>query len=274
MPPTTTLLDDPVGVIPSGGMATRLAPLPCSKELLPIGFRPTPSGPRPKVVASYLLDSFTEAGVRDVFWLLDRGKTDVMSYFGSGAAFGTRLAYVAIDSSPSVVHTVDGARAFLRDRPVLFGFPDIIFEPKALVRRVWERLRSGGADVVLGAVRAPPEQIADRVLVGPGGRALEVRVKPLDSTWSDVWLVAAWTPGFTRFLHSWLAEQQGGTEAPLRSELHMGHAVQAALTTGMSIFVETFHDGSFIDAGTAAGLASALHRYGTTLDAEPHAATL
>src|SRR5688500_804040 len=127
MPHATTLLDEPLGVIPGGGIATRLAPLPCSKELLPIGFRATPSGPRPVVGASCLRDSFTEARVRQVFWLLDRGKTDVMSYFGSGAAFGTRLAYVAIDSSPSVLHTVDGARAFLRDRPVLFGFPDIIF---------------------------------------------------------------------------------------------------------------------------------------------------
>lgn len=274
MLPATTLLDEPVGVIPGGGAATRLAPLPCSKELLPIGFRPTPSGPRPKVVASYLLDSFTEAGVGEVFWLLDRGKADVMSYFGSGAAFGTRLAYVAVDCSPSVVHTVDSARAFLRDRPVVFGFPDIIFEPAALARRVWERLRSGGADVVLGAVFAPAEQIADRVLVGPAGRVLEVRVKPLDSPWPDAWILAAWAPGFTRFLHDWLEEQQARTArgAPPPAELYMGHAVQAAIDAGMSVLVETLHDGSFIDAGTAAGLASALRRYGTALDAEPRAA--
>lgn len=269
MVPTTTLLDEPVGVIPGGGTASRLAPLPCSKELLPIGFRATASGPRPKVVASYLLDSFIEAGVRDVFWLLDRGKADVMSYFGSGAAFGARLAYVAVDSSPSVVHTVDRAWSFLRGRPVLFGFPDIIFEPSALAKRVWERLRGGGADVVLGAVHAPPEQIADRVLVGPEGRVLEVRVKPLDSSW-PAWIIAAWAPGFTDFLHTWLGEQQtGGARAtPLPPELYLGHAVQAAIEGGMSVLVETLHEGSFIDAGTPAGLASALCRYGTAFEAQ------
>lgn len=263
MAPPTTLADQPVGVIPGGGTATRLAPLPCSKELLPIGFRPTPNGPRPKVVSSYLLDSFTEAGVSEVFWLLDRGKTDVMRYFGSGAEFGARLAYVAIDSSPSVVHTVDGARAFLRDRPVLFGFPDIIFEPAALARQVWQRLRGGGADVVLGAVHAPPEQIADRVLVGPGGRALEVQVKPLDSPWPEAWFLAAWGPRFTLFLNTWLVELQAkGRDAPPPAELYMGHAIQAAIGAGLSVLVETSHDGSFIDAGTPAGLASALRRYG------------
>jgi glucose-1-phosphate thymidylyltransferase len=275
MPAVTTFADEPVGVIPGGGTATRLAPLPCSKELLPIGFRATPNGPRPKVVASYLIDSFTEAGVREVFWLLDRAKTDVMSYFGSGEAFGTRLAYVAVDGSPSVVHTVDGARAFLRERPVLFGFPDIIFEPAALARRVWERLRGGGADVVLGAVPAPPEQIADRVRVGPAGRVLEVRVKPLDSPWPDAWILAAWAPGFTRFLQAWLAEQQvkSAREGLLPAELYMGHAVQAAIGAGMSVLVETLHDGSFIDAGTPAGLANALRRYGSTsVDVDPRAA--
>jgi glucose-1-phosphate thymidylyltransferase len=155
---------------------------------------------------------------------------------------------------------------------VLFGFPDIIFEPAALARRVWERLRSGGADVVLGAVHAPPEQIADRVLVGPAGRVLEVRVKPLDSPWPDAWILAAWAPGFTRFLHSWLAEQQARPGAPLRTELYMGHVVQAAISAGMSVVVETLHEGSFIDAGTAAGLASAVGRYGTAFDAEPRGA--
>lgn len=268
MPPT--IADEPVGVIPGGGSATRLAPLPCSKELLPIGFRPTPNGPRPKVVASYLIDSFTEAGARELFWILDRAKADIISYFGSGAAFGTRLAYVATESSPSVLHTLDAAYPFLRDRSVLFGFPDIIFEPRALARRVYGRLQASGADVVLGAVRAPREQIADRVQVGAGGRALEVRVKPADSPWPDAWILAAWAPRFTLFLHSWLAERAeiaGG--AHRLGELYMGHAVQAAIEAGMSVLTETLQDGGFVDTGTAAGWATALRRYGTALELEP-----
>jgi glucose-1-phosphate thymidylyltransferase len=41
-----------VGLIPAGGHAKRIAPLPCSKELYPVGFRAVDDGRslRPKVV--------------------------------------------------------------------------------------------------------------------------------------------------------------------------------------------------------------------------------
>src|SRR5687767_13356160 len=47
-----------LGLIPAAGRAERLGPLPCSKELLPIGFRETPRGPSPKVAGHYLLERF------------------------------------------------------------------------------------------------------------------------------------------------------------------------------------------------------------------------
>ena len=36
--------EDVVGLIPASGQATRIAPLPCSKELFPIGFRTAQDG--------------------------------------------------------------------------------------------------------------------------------------------------------------------------------------------------------------------------------------
>jgi len=254
-----------VGVIPGGGSGQRLAPLPCSKELLPLGFRATAQGPRPKVIANYLLDALREARVEQVYWLIDRSKTDIVTYFGGGAEFGVQLAYAPTEASPSVVHTLVSAAAFLRGRHVLFGFPDIVFEPAtalvALSRRLFER----GADVVLGAVPAPPEIAADRVHVGPEGRALEIRIKPPHSEWPHVWILAAWAPSFTRFLEAWLPARarSGGASGSGAPELYLGHAIQAAIEAGMSIEVETFQEGSFIDVGTAPGYARALRRYGT-----------
>jgi glucose-1-phosphate thymidylyltransferase len=257
-----------VGVIPGGGSATRLAPLPCSKELLPIGFRQTSCGPRPKVIANYLVDGLRLAGARQIFWLIDRAKTDVMNYFGSGNDFGARMAYVPSEGSPSVVHTIDAAYPFLRDRHVLFGFPDIIFEPALAPRKLWERLQQHGVDVVLGAVPAPPEQIADRVEIGADGRALQIRVKPADCPWPDVWILAAWAPRFTSFLHTWLqALQAGPASGSVETELYMGDVLQAAIHAGLSIEVETFQDGSFIDAGTPAGLEAAISRHGASSSA-------
>jgi glucose-1-phosphate thymidylyltransferase len=257
-----------VGVIPGGGGATRLAPLPFSKELLPIGFRETSQGPRPKVIANYFIDSLRAAGVRRVFWLLDKQKADVIGYFGSGERFGVQLAYVPVEASPSVVHTLDRARDFLRDAHVLFGFPDIIFEPFDALARLSARLAAGGADVVLGAVPAPSEVIADRVELGAGGELLKIRVKPLDRGADPVWIVAAWSACFTDFLHTWLEQRSAAPASPSEGarELYIGHAIEAAREAGLSIAVETFPDGCFIDAGTPDGLVAALQRHGAIGD--------
>lgn len=255
-----------LGVIPGGGRGRRLAPLPCSKELLTVGFRATPEGPRPKVVASYLLDSMREAGIDQAFWLLDRSKTDILQYFGNGAEVGVQLAYLPTLASPSVVHTLDGARAFLSDAHVLFGFPDIVFEPVHALRSLRQRLLSGRADVVLAALPAPPQQLADRLRLDAAGRVLEVRVHPVDSDWPHAWILAAWAPSFTRFLERWLLARESlasATLQPASAELYLGHVLQAAIEANLTIEAETFQLGSFIDVGTASGMAAAVRRYGT-----------
>ncbi|MEO8184904.1 MAG: dTDP-glucose pyrophosphorylase [Deltaproteobacteria bacterium] len=254
-----------VGVIPGGGSGERMAPLPSSKELLPLGFRATPRGPRPKVIANYLIDAMREAGVDQVFWLIDRSKTDILQYFGSGAEVGVQLAYVPTEASPSIVHTLDNARGFLGDAQVLFGFPDIVFEPVHALRALRQRLSQGRADVVLAALPSPPEQIADRVVVDATGRALSVLVKPFDGSGSDAWVLAAWAPSFTRFLERWLLARASLASATLQAasaEPYLGHVLQAAIVAGLSIEVETFQLGSFIDVGTSQGFASAVRRYG------------
>lgn len=254
-----------VGVIPGGGNGERMAPLPSSKELLPLGFRATPRGPRPKVIANYLIDALREAGVDQVYWLIDRSKTDILQYFGSGAEVGVQLAYVPTEASPSIVHTLDNARGFLGDAQVLFGFPDIVFEPVHALRALRQRLSQGRADVVLAALPAPPEQIADRVVVDATGRALSVLVKPVDGSGSDAWVLAAWAPSFTAFLERWLLARASLASATLQAaspEPYLGHVLQAAIVAGLSIEVETFQLGSFIDVGTSEGFASAVRRYG------------
>ncbi|MGH8730039.1 MAG: hypothetical protein ACREV9_18180, partial [Burkholderiales bacterium] len=48
-----------IGVIPAAGRALRLQPLPCSKELFPVGMEDG----RPKVVCHYLLEKMRAAGI-------------------------------------------------------------------------------------------------------------------------------------------------------------------------------------------------------------------
>lgn len=256
------------GIVPGGGSAHRLAELPFSKELLPIGFQATPHGTRPKLVSEYLLESLGRAGVERLVWVLDRSKTDVVRRFGQRHSSTPPIAYVITDASPSVVHTLDAAYPFVEGQRVVFGFPDIVLEPASCLLRLVERLDRDDADVVLGTFPAPPEQVADRIRPGRDDRIDEVRVKGPGS-WPLAWAAAAWAPRFTDFLHAWLStaedEKQLSQAIATDRELYLGHAVQAAIESGMRVVGVQFDGGGFLDVGTPSGLAAAAARYGTRL---------
>src|SRR5213076_2890284 len=111
-----------LGLIPAAGRAERLGPLPCSKELLPIGFRETSKGPVPKVAGHYLLERFRVAEVRRIFMVLHESKWDIPRYFGSGEIADLALAYLSISGSRSVPETLDRAYPFVQDSIVALGF--------------------------------------------------------------------------------------------------------------------------------------------------------
>ena len=87
-----------IGLIPAGGQATRIAPLTCSKELYPIGFRPIEEdlGARPKVVSHYLLEKMRFAGISKAYIVLRPGNWDIPAYFGDGSMLKMRLAYLML----------------------------------------------------------------------------------------------------------------------------------------------------------------------------------
>ena len=93
-----------IGLIPAGGQATRITPLPCSKELYPIGFRQVDEdgGLRPKVVCHYLLEKMRLAGATKAYVILGNGKWDIPAYLGDGTLFNMHLAYLIISQSQGV----------------------------------------------------------------------------------------------------------------------------------------------------------------------------
>ena len=85
-----------IGLIPAGGQATRIAPLPCSKEIFPVGFRKINEEEevRPKAVCHYLLEKMRLAGVTKSFIILREGKWDIPTYLGDGTLLDMHLAYL------------------------------------------------------------------------------------------------------------------------------------------------------------------------------------
>jgi glucose-1-phosphate thymidylyltransferase len=251
-----------LGLIPAAGRAERLGPLPCSKELLPIGFRETERGPVPKVAGHYLLERFRAAGIRKIFMVLHESKWDIPRYFGSGEIADVHLAYLSIPGSRSVPETLDRAYPFVQGSLVALGFPDVIFQPVDAYARLLERQAATGADLVLGLFPAPRFQTTDMVEVGADGRVLRVEVRPEVTSLRFNWLIAVWTPAFTELLHEKVAKS-----SPEASELQIGAVVQAAVAGGLHVEGVEFPEGSYRDVGTPSGLAAAM-RENARIDSE------
>jgi glucose-1-phosphate thymidylyltransferase len=244
---------DVLGLIPAAGRAERLGRLPCSKELLPVGFRETP----PKVACHYLLDRFRAAGIRRAFLVLHESKWDVARYFGTGAIADMALAYLSIPGSRSVPETLDNAFPFVQHSLVALGFPDCLFEPADAYARLLERQTATGADLVLGLFPTERCRTTDMVDCGPDGRVRRIEVRPESTSLRYNWLIAVWTPVFTRYLHEAVrsSPQEGG-------ELQIGALVRSAVESGLHAEGVEFPEGWFRDIGTPGDLAEAMESLG------------
>jgi glucose-1-phosphate thymidylyltransferase len=252
---------DLVGLVPAAGRSTRIAPLPCSKELFPVGFRSVPgaSGPemRPKVVCHYLLEAMQRAGVGRAYLVLREGKWDIPAYLREGTLVGMRLAYVVTDSPHGPPYSLDAAYPFVRDSLVVFGFPDILLSPPELYVRLLERQTATGADAVLALFPAVDTGKVDMIDVEERGRVLGIRIQPERTELRHTWMSAVWTPAFTEFLHEHLARDA----RPDGRELSVGEVLGAA-ARHLHVDSVLFATGTYLDIGTPDGLVQAVLAFG------------
>lgn len=247
---------DIIGLLPAGGQATRLAPLPLSKELYPLGFQTIEakggSGLRPKVVGQYLLERMRLAGITKAFWILRPGKWDIPAYFGDGAVVDMRLGYLTVSVPHGVPYTLDQAYAFVQHSLVALGFPDILFQPEDAFVQVLARQAATQADVVLGLFPTDQYWKAGMVDVDPKGRVQQIVEKPQQTNAKYMWAIAIWTPRFTQFLHQYLKS------FVVERELPIGDVIQAGIEAGLPVEAVAFPEGSYLDVGTPDDLIRAI----------------
>ena len=250
-----------IGVLPAGGRATRVSPLPCSKEILPAGLRVTEDGRgvRPKAVSHYLLEKMSLAGIRKAYIVLREGKWDIPTYYNDGAALlDMHLAYLMMRLPYGPPFTVDQAYAFVQHAIIAFGFPDVLFEPRDAFVRLLERQAATGADVVLGVCPTQPADTPiDRLDIDSDGHVRRIAVKSRTSDMQFTWVMAVWTPVFTEFMHARLAAVLAGAQRPdnLASEMIMGDVIASALEGGLHLDTVQFLHARYLDLGTPEGLA-------------------
>lgn len=244
---------DVVGLIPAAGTASRLAPLPCSKEILPIGFRGKdgPNGPRPMVACEHLLESMRQGGVHRVFVVLRDGKWDIPGYLGDGSEIGLQLAYLVGRVPFGVPFTLDQSYEFVKGHRVVCGFPDILTEPAGVFGPLLQRLEETNAAAALALFPAEDPRLMDQVSVDEHGRVRFVQVKPGPDRLDCGWVAAAWAPEFTELLHGWVvsALERIRRHGALDREPHLGDVLQAAIEADLIVQSVEFPAGSFIDIG-------------------------
>ena len=247
-----TSLDTPVGVVPAGGRASRLGHIPCNKEILPVGFDEAEDGLQLRPACADLLEAMAVAGADRAVVALADGKEDVRRYLGR-RSFGLELTFVGVGDSPSTPVTVAHAAPLVAGKTVLFGFPDILFQPRDALARLRERLLSSQAAVVLGLFPTDEPEKVDMVEIDANGRVLTVVPKPAATTLDRAWILAAWTPSFTEFLAEHAADA-----GPDERELYIGDVISSAAAAGLVVEGLELADASFLDIGTPQDLWTAL----------------
>jgi glucose-1-phosphate thymidylyltransferase len=124
-----------VGVIPAAGYATRLQPLPCSKEVYELNGRP---------MMDYLVDRLLAGGSSRLCVVTRPEKKDVIE---PAKALGAEVVLAHPASvSESLLAGMEGVAT---DDIVLVGFPDTLWEPEAGYRPLVAAVKDG-CDVALG----------------------------------------------------------------------------------------------------------------------------
>lgn len=250
-------------MIPAAGKATRLSPLPCSKELYPIGSMQLSDGCRakPKVVCQYLLERMQLAGITKAYIVLRDGKWDIPAYLGDGTNHGMNLAYVMMGLPYGTPYSVDQAFPFVKDAVVALGFPDILFKPGDGFIKLLSWQATGTADVVLGLFPADQPRKVDMVqLEDSGKRIRRIVIKPSQTHLHFTWGIAVWTPAFTAFMHNYVASKD--VSVANHPELFVGSVIQAAIDDGMRVEGLQVSEDPFLDIGTPEDLVRAVNSYG------------
>jgi glucose-1-phosphate thymidylyltransferase len=259
-----------IGLLPAGGQATRISPLPLSKELYPIGFHFSKNNQtdkthlRPKVVSHYLLEKMQLAGIEQAYFILRSGKWDIPAYFGDGTMLSMNLGYLIMGLSYGVPFTLDQAYPFLQDAIVALGFPDILFQPDDAFTKILARQTATDADIVLGLFPTSNPEKAGMVDFDATGKVNLIIEKPQHSDLKYMWAIAVWKPAFTEFLHHHILTLKARKDLLQLPELPIGNVIQAAIQQGMHVEAEVFADGSYLDIGTPNDLITAVHQYSSS----------
>lgn len=236
------MLDNLIGLIPAAGKGVRLG-LPYPKELYPIirdnRYRP---------ISQFVVENLTASGVKDIVFVINETKHQLIGYFGSGFRFGCNFSYVVqecrgddlLSTSPGLAHALDSAYHLVRGKTVLFGMADTIMEPMDLYRHL---LNSAQADsqVFLGLFEVARPEKFGMVEMDSDGKVYQIVDKPAKTYLRYAWGCIVWGKDFTEHLHNSVLHEQISDFARVMND---------AINKGFCFKGVVLPNGKYFDLGT------------------------
>jgi len=237
-----------VALLPAAGTGTRLPDRKMSKELLRFGAPQEGGTP----VISHLLGCVQRAGIEKVIIVLRNEKTDIPAYLAGHEWQEIDFTYRMTPGTSGVPETVALGLQDAGSQNVVFGFPDILFEPQSAYVDLIHKLENTSADVVLGLFPTNSPNKMDMVDLDEDGRIIRIDIKPTATSLTLTWILAVWQPTFSTYLTD-LVHQRPGLLQELATgtgSVHLGHAFQTAMADGLALESVTFEHGRSLDIGT------------------------
>jgi glucose-1-phosphate thymidylyltransferase len=248
-----------IGLIPAGGLATRLGKIPCSKEIYPL-FRKKSAGEgraEINVISEYLVNSYRIAGINNIYFILRSGKWDIPAYYGDGKDWGVNISYLIMNLPFGTPFTLDQAYPFTREKYIALGYPDIIVEPADVYIKIKERIIETKSDIVLGLFPIDKYRSWDMVEFNKQGKINNIIIKQDRPDLKYGWTIAIWNPSFWEFMHKYIQDitGRGGDgkviiEGQSPRELYPGDIFMEAIKTGLNVEAVIFEKGRCLDIGT------------------------
>ena len=249
-----------IGLIPAGGIASRLGKSPCSKEIFPVKIT---GNDKISVVSENLIRYFKLGGINRIYFIIRKGKWDIPEFYGDGSSMDINIGYLIMNLPYGTPFTLDQAYPFVRDKFVALGFPDILIKPENTYAALSEKLSGGDSDVVLGLFPITTYLKWDMVEFDETKKLKNIIIKQDRPDLKLGWTNAMWKPGFTEFMHKYLKEFiNKNPDGMLRlqdnsvRELYVGDVIQEAILQGMKADYVVFENGTSTDLGTPDDLKS------------------
>ena len=247
-----------VGILPAAGRGSRLGAIPCSKEIMPLGFRsqfPQDSEVwRPVTTIEMHLQAFRTAGVDRTAIVIGSSKFDIMRYLGNGHRYNLPLAYFYQEQLHGMPFALDIPHRWIQNDTVLFSMPDTLITPVNVMADFIKQHHARQADITLGLFPTNTPQKFGMVALDDNGRIIDFVDKPAQTDLQYMWGYAAWSPRFTSFMHDFLIHL-----SPEGPECVLSDVFLAALHQGLNIQSFTSPGSYYHDIGTPESFQAAVY---------------